>query len=108
MTGSGTGEFRGTAAGGGDLAAAAREILGRLRGLLAASRLGAAPRRTLWVAERLDLGPKKSLWLVACGERRLLVAGGGEAIAAMLDLGPAADAAGRIPVVLPARWMAER
>jgi hypothetical protein len=45
--------------------------------------------RLLSVAERLDLGPKKALVIVACGERRFLVACGAETIAAMLEIGSA-------------------
>ena len=62
-----------------------------LRARVAAMRLRPANRpRLLSVAERLDLGPKKSLLVVACGERRFLVASGAETIAALLEIGPAA------------------
>jgi hypothetical protein len=58
--------------------------------LLAAVRPRSAKHtRLLSVAERLDLGPKKTLAIVACGERRFLVASGAETIAAMLEIDPA-------------------
>ena len=42
----------------------------------------------LAITEKLDLGPKKSLLVIACGERRFLVASGAETIAAMLEIRP--------------------
>ncbi len=59
---------------------------------LASVRPRSAPHaRLLSVVERLDLGPKKTLAIVACGERRFLVASGAETIAAMLEIGPARE-----------------
>ena len=66
---------------------------------------GRTSPKLLSISERLDIGPKKSLLIVACGERRFLVASSAETIAAMLEIGSTGNGLrDRIPVVVPVRW----
>jgi hypothetical protein len=50
--------------------------------------------RLLSILTRLEIGARKSLLVVACGERRFLVANNAEAITALLEIGPRSQARG--------------